>query len=52
MAMLMTIPGISEEKALAIVRKYPTLKSLIDSYVACELSKRETMLSNIEVHYN
>ena len=31
-SMLMTIPQLSEEKAIAIAKKYPTMKSLMLGY--------------------
>ncbi len=37
--MLMTIWGVSESKAIGIVKIYPNLKSLMDSYLAKNTTK-------------
>ncbi len=31
--MLLAIQGVTEDKAVAIVKKYPTMKSLIQAYM-------------------
>ena len=38
---LMCIPGISEKKALSIVKNYPTLKSLMEIYSSSEYNEKE-----------
>jgi len=48
--MLLTISGITEYKAIAIVKKYPTITSLMNSYLECNDSKsKENMLADIIV---
>mmetsp|Transcript_17038 Transcript_17038/g.14983 ORF Transcript_17038/g.14983 Transcript_17038/m.14983 type:complete len:115 (+) Transcript_17038:591-935(+) len=39
--MLMSIPGVSENKAIAIAKKYSTLKSLMKIYSSNKLSHSE-----------
>jgi hypothetical protein len=48
---LMCIPGISEKKAIAIVKSYPTLKNLMKIYSSCEynLKEKENFLADIEI---
>lgn len=48
---LMCIPGISEMKAISIVKMYPTFKSLIDVYESDEFSEseKEKFLKDIEI---
>lgn len=49
----MTIPGISEEKAWAIVKWYPSLKALLNSYLEMDnIKDREKMLKDLVVVYN
>lgn len=49
---LMAIPGISEDKAISIVKAYPTLKSLMKAYENCENeSQKESLLKNIQIFY-
>lgn len=48
--MLMSIQGVSEEKAVCIAKQYPTLKSLMDQYVKCQTADQmEHMLEAILV---
>lgn len=48
--MLMSIPGVSENKAIAIVKKYPTFQSLMSKYESSKLSEtRKMSLLNDEV---
>ena len=48
--MLLTISGLTEYKAIAIVKKYPTITSLMKSYLACNDAKsKENMLADIIV---
>jgi len=51
---LMCIPGISEMKAIAIVRMYPTFKSLIEIYESDEFieAEKERFLRDVEVVNN
>ncbi len=56
----MSIPQVSEEKALAIVKAYPSIKcneiflikELISAYLACDMNQREKMLENIPVFFH
>jgi len=51
---LMCIPGMSEMKAIAIVRMYPTFKSLIDIYESDDFTENEKglFLRDVEVLNN
>jgi len=48
--MLMTIPGISEEKAIAVLKKYPTVKSLMEDILANP--EKLDKLADIQVVHN
>lgn len=52
--MLMSIPGVSENKAIAIAKSYPTLKSLMNEYTNDEVSQatKKKLLSDIEIEGN
>jgi hypothetical protein len=39
--MLTTINSVTEEKAIAIVKVYPTIKSLIDDYLKNSYNKKK-----------
>ncbi len=45
--MLMSISGISEKKAIAIVKQYPTVRALMKAYEETTLDKRPYLLENI-----
>lgn len=48
---LMAIPGLGEDKAIAIIKEYPTFKSLITAYAECKnTEEREGMLKNIQIY--
>jgi len=47
--MLMTVPGISEDKAIAIAKKYPTMKGLMDEL---ETNKNKLVLEDLKVVHN
>lgn len=48
---LMAIPGLGEDKAIAIIKEYPTFQSLIKAYGDCQnTSERENMLKNIQIY--
>lgn len=51
---LVTIPGLSEDKAIVIVKKYPTIKSLIDEYSNSQYTEKqkENLLAEIELKTN
>ena len=50
-SMLMTIPGLSENKAIAIAKAYPTLNGLISMLKDANLSEkdRKKLLMDIQV---
>ena len=51
--MLTNISGISEEKAIAIMKKYPSLKSLMQGYESLgSVEQKELMLVDLSVIYN
>ena len=45
---LQTIHGVSEEKATAIVNKYPTMRRLINAYNSLEPTNAERLLAKIK----
>lgn len=45
----MAIPGISEDKAIAIAKSYPTMKSLMD---ALDGNENKALLEDIKVVHN
>jgi hypothetical protein len=48
-AMLQSLPGLAAKKATALVKAYPTIKSLLDAYEkpGLTLSQKEKLLENI-----
>jgi hypothetical protein len=48
---LMCIPGVSENKAIAIAKEYPNFTSLVNVYVSCGYNEKEKecILKDIEV---
>ena len=51
--LLMAIPGISENKAAAIVKKYHTITNLIQSYLSLNSENLwENMLTDVFVLFN
>jgi hypothetical protein len=48
---LMNIPMVSETKAIAIAKRYPTYKSLMEIYISEEIShkKKELLLTDVEI---
>lgn len=52
-SILMSIPGVSETKAIAIAKVYPTFKKLVAEFKRHDLSDKQkrTMLSEVEVEF-
>ncbi|KAI9209854.1 uncharacterized protein BJ171DRAFT_485245 [Polychytrium aggregatum] len=48
MQMLQLIPGVGENKASAIARKYPSLSLLMSAYESLEVSKARQLLASLE----
>jgi hypothetical protein len=48
-AMLQSLPGLAAKKATAVVKSYPTIKSLVDAYENPDLtlSQKEKLLQSI-----
>lgn len=49
---LMGIPGVSEDKAIAIAKSYPSLKSLMNMIEANSIEEAENILKNLQIYYN
>lgn len=48
--MLCSVPGLSEERAAAVVKKYPNLPSLMNTYEQItSVEEKEDLLENIDV---
>lgn len=51
--MLLVVPGMKEEKAISLVKEYPTLGSLMEAYEQCDTElDRELLLENIKIQDN
>lgn len=53
LAMLMAIPGISEQKAVSVVKRFPSIKSFMDHFGNPELTSKEAIkdLASSQITY-
>lgn len=49
---LMGIPGVSEDKAIAIAKNYPSFKILMDMIEELGIEEAENRLKNLQIYYN
>lgn len=49
---LMGIPGVSEDKAIAIAKNYPSFKNLMDMIEELGVEEAENRLKNLQIYYN
>jgi len=49
---LMAIPGVSEDKAIAIVKNYPSMRSLMKMLDESTDEEAENQLKNLQIYYN